>query len=315
MTIDLGRHCVQQATRTCLTWSSALVLAAASVACGAGNDDADPTETPLATEDQPARGLVSDRLHELDLGDQRLTFDWVLSDMADDGTPLDVEGAAAGYFSISYVSNGPDLFDALMAENGMLTSLEIFTAFAPHGLEPDPMLVEAHEGEARALGRTDLAPKVLDAAEIAIDKAVPANCDSTLYPNPAPLTWVSQQSETIGLDGLPFYLCAGSPKKAGQGHPTGCVRHDNRRAIVVGVCNDTTGVNATPWTYFLNGIQPLQNPFSPSAGFVAKQFFNAQPLPPGSTIIPTRSLSVRSSNNNGNPANLHHQRSGVTSSL
>lgn len=309
--IEFGSRGGRQLARTCFTWSG-FVLASVCLACGASDKAA-----PIADIDegaQPGGGLVIERLQELDMGGQRLTFDWVLSDVADDGTPLDVEGAAAGYFSISYASDGPNLFDALMAEHGLLTSLEVFTAFAPRGLEPDPMLIEAHEGEARALGRADLAPKVLDVAQLAIEKSIPANCDSATYPNVAPLTWASQQSETIAIDGLSFYLCAGTPKKSGQGNPSGCVRQDNRKAVVVSVCNDSVSSDSTPWTFFLNGIQAFTNPTPVFHGSVGVQFFNAQPLPPGPGILPTRSLAVRSSNLN-TTVNTHYQRSGVSSSL
>jgi hypothetical protein len=224
---DLGRRDIRRTTRSVCCWGIGLILAATSFACSSvANDEHDLLDE---SPQQPAGELQSERLEQLDLGGQQLSFDW-----------------------------------------------------------------RSHPGGS-ARGRSPSVGSYRPRAE-SVERA--------------PRNWISFEEQTVGIDDTSFFLCAGSPKVAGIGNPSGCKKHDNRRVIMVGLCNDNDSPDSTLWTYFLNNIAPL-NGFSLAPGQVSVRLLNPQPLPPGVIVLPTRSLAIRSRNDVAE-ANRHRQKSGLS---
>jgi hypothetical protein len=195
-----------------------------------------------------------------------------------------------------------------------VTSLEIFKAFAPDGLAPHPTLLAQHEWEARAFGRNDSHVLELDGYRLSVDKSLPVNCNNQVLPDISPGAYSDQKTRDIGADGQLFYLCVGSPQKAGSvAQPSsnlGCARHDTDEELTVGICNDTASTNPTEfWTQTNN---PLNRTTTKRAN-----------VPPGGigrfTILPAVfpfifsdlvGLGVIGRNSTANVANFHRQRTG-----
>ena len=137
---------------------SLLVACAGLFACGA--DDSASEQAAAQDSEAASTGAELERLHELTVGDQTLTFAWL------PGDPEDRSVDAPGNVLLNYTFREHDVLGALTREHGLLTSLEVFAAFAPAGSEPDPKLIASHPREAAAFGRADLAPKQLDAAAV-----------------------------------------------------------------------------------------------------------------------------------------------------
>lgn len=214
-----------------------------------------------------------------------------------------------------------DYLGALRKEYGSVTALEIFNAFAPADLEPPTALLARHEAQARALGRTgaDLEARIIDASTLPVDKAIPSDCASQLFPDitPGSYIWSSLESFDIGADGLYFYLCVsigGSDERRGGPialtTPLGCVKQDNRDERVVGICNDTASANSTEFWTQING--PLGSITTTQRTSVAPGSVGRFSMLPATDVFGFfNGLGVIGRNSTANAANFHRLRSGI----
>ena len=86
----------------------------------------------------------------------------------DQGAGIDIVGPES--------AGRPAVF-RLMDQYGELTTLEYYLALAPQGATPDPLLLAAHEREARALGRPDSAVREVSLEPLPVtEKATLQNC-------------------------------------------------------------------------------------------------------------------------------------------
>lgn len=128
--------------------------------------DVSPTGDTGAEGDAPAEGDVV--LNRLSFEDLELAFHWLGAGRVESGRGQ--IGIEESFGSVDYVGT-------LRRQYASLTALEIFEAFAPPDIEPHPALVQQHEAEALAYGRSgaELGVRVIDGRSLDIDKALPAN--------------------------------------------------------------------------------------------------------------------------------------------
>jgi len=215
-----------------------------STGCAASNgDDAGAPEDRLLDDAE----LIQERvLAEFDVGGEHHTFlQW--GSGSDAMLAHRVQGAADA------ISPMVSLLDQ---EGARLTTLEVFRALAPEGLEPPPELQERHVREAQALGRDD------SVLEVTIDKAQhvvstgalnpPAGmvaCDSSLF-FPPQTFWTSQVI-TSG-SGNSFLCATGTDATVGtqSGIPdTNSCPFSTQAPMMVGVCT-TSSSSARPVAFF-----------------------------------------------------------------
>jgi hypothetical protein len=293
-------------SRRSLTLASTLLLAAGTVAgCASSSGDEQassdvPTAAAPGTELETV-GIVPVVLNEFTIEDERYSFQL----FEDDASIMLVQEF-----------RGLNRLDILTEQFGALTGLETFTALAPAGMKPHPRLVAAHESEALALQRADLAVRELDGRNMLLPKDSEGLCAKQyVYSSISPLSWVEQGGfQRIDLDGVFFYTCAGLPQKSGQGNPAGCESFHPAYLLRMAICNDSNPVSADPLEYqFYRGGVPVVDPFY-------------KPLPPGQnktvTLLPVanpptpivaRSLGVKQKNKlrPGGFGNVSYQRGGV----
>lgn len=99
------------------------------------------------------------------------------------------------------------VMDALIEEHGTLTSLEAFHALAPEGTVPAQSLQQAHEVEARALGRADVSIHEVVLNTALMDKISASSCSSLAFPHVTGKIW-SYQSYKNSVSGF-NYACLG----------------------------------------------------------------------------------------------------------
>lgn len=267
----------------------------------------DPNDSSLDPSVQVSGSGSSEQLlHDFEFEDLELSFYWLGSEEADsDGTITISENFRADYLG------------ALRAEYGPVTSLEIFNAFAPEGMEPHPRLVARHEPEATAFGRTGAALEVLDVDGHTLrEKSIPANCQSTVLPNISPGSYTEIQSTDVGVDGLWVHTCTASPKVSGvqlevteRPQFVRCEQLPPTRLLTVGLCNDSASSNSVEFYYEIHtapvGLIISQGTVSPnSIGRVSVQ-------PDPSPGAPARGAAVFGRNNASASNNFHRQITGV----
>jgi hypothetical protein len=287
-----------------------LLMCLATAACGAS------AEEPASASDQgPADGEVptgdgEQVLNRLSFEDLELTFYWM--------GPGSIDGQR-GQIGIEESYGSVDYLGALREQHGQVTALEIFQAFAPAGMEPHEALIARHEAEALAYGRgvNDLEARTIDAHALPVDKAIPANCDSQVFPNILPRVYSNKQQRDIGADGQLFYLCVNSVFQAGGpiAQPTtniNCSLQHGKYELTVGICNDTASVNSTEfWTQTndVRGSRFTTQRTSVAPGMTGR--FTTLPLPPPFDRPGIRSLGVIGRNSTANVANFHRQLSAL----
>ena len=276
----------------------------------------DPTfgEGSASRDDSNAEGLEADPsstapaeqlLNRFSFEDLTLAFYWM-----GPGSSESQEGRIA----IEETFHAADYLGGLRNQYGSVTSLEIFKAFAPDGLAPHPALLAQHEREARAFGRND--PHVLELEEYraSVDKSVPVNCNNQVLPDISPGVYSDQKTRDIAADGQLFYLCVGSPQKAGSvAQPSsnlGCALQDSDEELTVGICNDTASKNPTEfWTQVSN---PLNRTTTKRANVAPGGIARFTLLP---SVFPFifddfTGLGVIGRNSTANVVNAHRQRTG-----
>jgi hypothetical protein len=197
-----------------------------------------------------------------------------------------------------------DLLTALTNEYGPLTSLEVFLALAPEGSEPHPDVLAAHEGEARALGRSGdvLAVQVHDGRDLAVEKSVAVECNRQL-PNSffdvQPFVPRDFTVTNIDIDGVLLFTCLGNVR--GTGTPTGCTRYHPSKLLRMSACNDTVSVDPITVTMFLDGLASrFPDVVAPGTG---KRYTVSPVPPPLPNPIRNRTMAVRSQNNPAHAVN------------
>jgi hypothetical protein len=285
------------------------------LACACSSTDANFDELSANTDSENAGELeaasntpADEPLNTFRFEDLELSFYWV--------GPGSIE-SQQGRIGIQEVFGSADYVRALQAQYGRATSLEIFNAFAPEGLEPHPALVALHEAEASAQGRTgdELGVRELDVSALSTEKAIPANCQAQVLPDISPGLYANIQTQNVGADGQYFYLCAGASKKSGSvaqpGNSLGCVLHRNDIELTVGICNDTASTNTTEfWTQTNNPLgRTTTQRTSVPVGKVGR--FTIPPAHPPMVFDAIIGLGVIGRNSTANVANAHRQHSGL----
>jgi hypothetical protein len=282
---------------------------ALTFACG-GVDVSDMSEpgnvqetVTEAAADAEATDADSDIIHHFTINDEEITFHW-LGHADPSGSDFTI-GIAESIRTVDHVRT-------LQAEYGAVTSLEIFNAFAPEGLTAHPALVAAHELEASAMGRSgdELAVQAIDGHQLAIDKAIPANCQTLILPDISPGTWTQIQTTNVGLDGQFVYTCAGSPKKSGiiatKDTFFGCSTFSVDKQLSVGLCNDSASPNSTE--FYTRKADSVGSSVTTRTSVAANSAGRFMILP--SVLGLARSLAVIGRNVVNDPNN-HQQRTGV----
>jgi hypothetical protein len=236
----------------------------------------------------------------------------VLSEFAADGYSfsfqlVDKDESAQDPGSILIIDKftGYDRLGPLTEQFGHLTSLETFLAFAPEGQAPHPALVAAHEDEARAFGRSDVATVLhLDGRNLPLEKAE-LSCPTSLYPLITPLKYSSKEVTTVTIPQTQIYLCTGSPPKVGVGKPSGCTQHPVTKYQVAIACSSIRSREPAE-IYFYDNRVPSFNP-----QYINRtEFVRYQKQPSSKPSILGRSLAV-TAKNGPNTSNLTFLYTGV----
>jgi hypothetical protein len=282
-----------------------LSAALATVGCSAGEDvltteeltgdlPVDPGETGNDIAAEP------ELLHEIEFGDSRFTF-------------VSVSNTESRFIHIGEKFSTVERLAALSAKFGDVTSLEAFYAFASEGMEPHPALIAAHEAEALALGRgqTELAPRVLDAGSLPLDKAAPFACVSPNFMHDiSPFTWSDVTVNGIGIDGISIYTCLGAPLKTGQGtSPTGCEQFHPTKLLKMVVCNDSSSQDTFKPKVIMDGLTDFFTP-TLSPGFNYSVTMQPSPPPPGGAIN-MRYMGIVGTNKTAHSSNAQHHVGAV----
>jgi hypothetical protein len=266
---------------------------------------ADVNDEGLASSaDVPSSEPSEEVLNTLRFDDLELSFIWL-------GNVDSQEGSLAinEKFRVDYVGK-------LREQYGALTSLELFNALAPEGVEPHPLLVARHESEARAYGRSGggLGLRDIDARTLTIDKSIPANCTSQILPNISSGSYTETQSQDAGADGRYIFTCAGSPKVSGINDNlndlTGCERFPAHRELTVGVCNDSVSTGNVGFSSSQFDIVHGQR--ATARGTIVPNRIGRFTLAPDpNPLAQSRDLAVLGRNNPLNVDNFHVQKTGV----
>lgn len=284
------------------------LLCVSTAACSATVEGSPGAGDEALAGDEATPSAGDQLLNRFGFEDLELSF--YKMDVGSTESPAQI-GIEESFGSVDYLS-------ALRKDHGQLTSLEIFKAFAPAGLEPHPALLAQHEAEARAFERAgnDLDVRDIDARGLAIDKAIPADCLAQVLPDISPRIYANRQTRDIGADGQFFYLCVGSSLRAGSlsqaTSDAGCVRIQGKNELTVGLCNDTASANSTEfWTQ----VNPARStPTSTQRTSVAPGRagrFTILPVPPPLDTAFITGLAVIGRNSTANVANFHRQLSAI----
>lgn len=297
------------------TGTMAVLAAWAVFGCSAPNDlegaasSDEAAETNIDPADDSEPSILPEILNRFTIGDETLTFQFLGADEAS-GDP--------GSIALAHDFRNTNSVDTLTRDYGMLTSLEMVLALAPEGTVPHPTLVAAHESEAMAFGRTDLGVMSVDGRGMAVEKNDQGACkEVNVYSSISPLAWVEKGGfQQIDLDGTFFYVCAGLPKKSGQGNPTGCENFHPSYLLRMAVCNDIDA-SGYPLDYAfyrtsVRVIDPFYVPLQPGQSRTLTMLPVANPPQP----VISRSLGVTSKNAIPVPPdsphlNVAYQRGGV----
>jgi hypothetical protein len=263
-------------------------------------------EAPASNE--PAASDGEQLLNRVNFRDLQLSFYWM--------GPGSIE-SQQGQIGIEELFGSVDYVGALRKEYGSLTALELFKAFAPADIQPHPALIVQQEPEARAYGRVDddLEARDIDAHALSIEKAIPANCESTVASDASPLRNVLFSTQNIGLDGTYFFLCstqirsgvAATPNQTTNTPDVGCAFVPGHDLLTVGICNDTASVDSAEFWTAANdarGNRFVRQRTSVAPGQVGR--FDALPLAPPFQNL-GRSLAVISRNSVAHLVNAHRQ--------
>ncbi len=274
---------------------------------GSASNPVDPNESRLDPSVQlSGSGSAGQLLHDFEFEDLQISFYWLGSEEPDsDGTIAIAENFRADYLG------------ALRAEYGHVTSLEIFNAFAPEGMAPDPRLVARHEPEATAYGRTGTSLAVLDVdGQVLREKSIPANCQSTILPNISPGSYTEIQSTDVGVDGLWAHTCTASPKVSGvqlavteRPEFVRCESLPATRLLTVGLCNDSASSNSVE--FFSEIHTPPIALVIPRGTVTPNSIGRVSVQPDPSPQAPARGAAVFGRNSTFNSNNFHRQITGV----
>ncbi|HEY8945179.1 MAG TPA: hypothetical protein VIM73_13000 [Polyangiaceae bacterium] len=147
--------------------------------------------------------------------------------------------------------------DLVSERHGILTHLEMFYALAGEDATPDRRLVELHEEQARAMGRSELAVKLVGYYGQQVIKKSAATCSDYAYPDYIDASWGDKASKDNVSGGQSLCLA----------NNCGLYRTNE---VVAAVCNDSTSsISAqNAWAYINvnNGAWNYTNPVTLVAG-------------------------------------------------
>jgi hypothetical protein len=151
-----------------------LAVGLLAVGCGGAGDEVDggsSQEAVAIPEQLPVAKNTT--LNELEVGGDQITF---IEVVPPGGQP------EVGILTASSADRHLDVVGRLQAENGLLTSLELFYGLAGEVGVPHERLVQAHAAEAKALGRADDTLKLVELQPLQTDKAfTTSTCDWFLF--------------------------------------------------------------------------------------------------------------------------------------